>query len=157
MNMQTEYNGYIIGYTDWSKFCISSKDAPETIIKREVPTLEACTKWIDAQGKKKWARLPVLYLFDYWHGDREEAFATSVIDDKYVWVVSKAKKERSKAKFEDVWTNTCDNIERIRFIKSRKQIIEQAKKEIDECEANAERLRPSDMIELNGGKNEHEV
>lgn len=144
MELKTEYKGYEVKWEDYSRdFSLTINGSK---VKTGVRTLEDCEKWIDAKLKQKYKRIPVIVRERWGGGKKIEGEATSVIDDKYIWVVAK-NGERSKVAASDTWLLTPANVEALKQIKAKEGEIAKLQEEINTLSTNAERITIAMMIE----------
>jgi len=142
LQVSTEYREYLIKWNDFDRgfaICLENKE-----MKARLPTLESCVRWIDSKCKQQFKRVPVL-VRQRWGDGMLEGEATSVIDDKYIWVVAKGG-ERRKVYAADAWLATPSNTEAVKHIQEKQSEIERLESEIQDISDGAERITFAMMI-----------
>jgi hypothetical protein len=133
LNLKCEYSGYEIRWTDFTrKFKIFKEGI---LVKGDLDTLKESQIWIDSENRKKFKRTPVLYNFRFTRDDMEAGEATSLVDDKLVWLVSG--RNRCKVHPKQVWLDTPENRELIKEVKEKYKQIDQIREEIAKIKTKA--------------------
>jgi len=142
IKMQGEYKGYQIEWRDYPKGFMIIKEGVE--VRDSMTSPEACQQWIDHKTKQKFKRVAVLERFGY-RDTRMPAEATSVIEEKYVWVSSGT--GRKKEEIKNVWLDTPENRQAIDAIDAKNKEVTKLREEIFIIENSTARLTADMMID----------
>ena len=128
MKLTGEYKGYRIEWADYSQFTIYLGE--ERAANKTFRTTEDCEKWIDAQTKRTFNRVPV-YFRTYKGFSRGEC--TSLIDEISCWCVSD-KGKREKVTIADVIVQNETTVDAFAEVgkleRENTRILEQIKEKI---------------------------
>jgi hypothetical protein len=150
--MEETYCGHVIVWKDFYKRFDVYKDKVQL---RSFETVSDAKKWLEQKCKQKFKRVPIIANSDF----SEKMYyghATSLIDDKYAWVVVsyKGTSRRTKELMTDIWLDDLKNREIISEIEAKYKERDVLSGEIRALKESAQKLTADFFVidDQKGGK-----
>jgi len=145
--LQTEYEGYIIRWDDFSmRFDILDKETGNKATQKCVRSIAGAKTWIDNRNKTSYKRVPVIAPDSpYGGGKKRPGEATSPVDDDQAWLSFANPKSRYKQYMHRVWLDTPSNRAIMEEVKTKELQVKTLEAEIKALEESAVKLTIEDF------------
>ena len=147
-HLQTEYNGYIIRWSDLNRrFNVLDKEMEQQTTQKGFKSIADAVEWIGRRSKISYRRVPILARNSQWssHEPRCPGEATSPVDDDQAWLSFANPKSRYKEYLHRIWLDTPDNRRLLEMVNERKEQVKNLETQIRGLEESAVKLTIEDF------------